>query len=102
VFHACEIGTSFYLHPECSNVKMEKAVKDMGYPVTKFFGLDFAKPGVTSNIPIFSKFSQTGVVGDPTVATAEKGKKWLDSAMDRLVELVKEFKKVASEREAER
>jgi creatinine amidohydrolase/Fe(II)-dependent formamide hydrolase-like protein len=35
------------------------------------------------------------------VATAEKGKKWLDSASERLVELVKEFKKVASERKAD-
>jgi creatinine amidohydrolase len=96
VCHACEMETSFYLHLDNSKVQAEKAVKDIGYPVTKFFGLDFAKPGVTSYVPIFSTFSKTGVVGDPTVATAEKGKKWLDSAAERLVELVKEFKKVTS------
>jgi hypothetical protein len=50
---------------------MDKAVKDMGYPFNEFFGLDFAK---------------------------EKGKKWLNSAAQKLVELVKEFKTMVREK----
>jgi creatinine amidohydrolase len=96
VFHACEMETSLYLHLDSSKVQMEKAVKDIGYPITEFFGLDFAKPGVASYTPMFSTFSKTGVVGDPTVATKEKGEKWLDAAAQRLAELVRDFKKVAT------
>jgi creatinine amidohydrolase len=97
VFHACEMETSMYLHLDSSKVQMEKASKDMGCPVTEFFGLDFAKTNVTSYSPMFSAFSQTGVVGDPTVASSEKGKMWLDSAAERLVTLVKEFRKMTFE-----
>lgn len=94
IFHACEMETSLYLHLDRSKVRMEKAVKDIGYPITEFFGLDFAKPGVASYTPMFSTFSKTGVVGDPTVADAEKGQRWLDSAATRLVEFVREFKTI--------
>ena len=95
IFHACEMETSLYLHLDSSKVQMKKAVKDMDYPITEFFGLDFAKPVVASYTPMFSTFSKTGVVGDPTVATKEKGQKWLDSVATRLVEFVREFKAMA-------
>jgi creatinine amidohydrolase len=94
IFHACEMETSFYLHINSSQVQMEKAEKDMNHPVTQFFGLDFMKPGGTYFTPMFSKFSKTGAVGDPTLATSEKGKKWLTEVAQRLVELVREFKKM--------
>lgn len=95
IFHACEMETSLYLHLDSSKVQMKKAVKDMDYPITECFGLDFAKPVVASYTPMFSTFSKTGVVGDPTVATKEKGQKWLDSVATRLVEFVREFKAMA-------
>lgn len=93
--HACEMETSYYLHLDKSSVQMDKAVKDIGYPPSEFFGLDFSKGGVASFTPVWATFSKTGTLGDPTVATAEKGEKWLDAAADRLVRLVREFKTLA-------
>ena len=100
--HACEMETSYYLHLDSSDVQMEKAVKDIGFPPTEFFGLDFAQRGTASYTPEWSTFSRTGALGDPTVATAEKGEKWLDAAAERLVRLVREFKALASKRLTER
>jgi hypothetical protein len=40
----------------------------------------------------WSSFSNTGVVGDPTLATRDKGKQMFDAVMARMVELVREFR----------
>ena len=92
--HACEMETSYYLHLDGSNVQMDKAVKDIGFPPAEFFSLDSAKAGIASYTPVWATFSQTGTLGDPTVATKEKGERWLDSAAEGLVRLIKEFKSV--------
>lgn len=96
ISHACEMETSLYLHLNRSHVQMEKAVKDTGYPLTEFFGMDFSKPGVAAYPLPWNRFSKTGVNGDPTVATSEKGEKWFDSAAGRVVQLVKQLKAVTS------
>jgi creatinine amidohydrolase len=97
--HACEMETSYYLYLDSSSVQMEKAVKDIGYPPSEFFGLDFVKAGVASYTPVWDTFSKTGTLGDPTVATAEKGEKWLDSAAERLVKLIREFKSLVPKKQ---
>jgi creatinine amidohydrolase/Fe(II)-dependent formamide hydrolase-like protein len=40
----------------------------------------------------WTRFSRSGVVGDPTLATAEKGSAIFDAVVAALVELVREFK----------
>ena len=40
----------------------------------------------------WSSFSKTGVVGDPTLATREKGKQMFETVVERMVELVREFR----------
>jgi creatinine amidohydrolase/Fe(II)-dependent formamide hydrolase-like protein len=40
----------------------------------------------------WTRISKSGVVGDPTLATAEKGKLWFDAAVGALVEFVREFR----------
>jgi creatinine amidohydrolase/Fe(II)-dependent formamide hydrolase-like protein len=60
--------------------------------------MDLGKAGTAAYPLPWHLFSKTGVLGDPTVATSEKGEKWLDAAAERLVQLVKEFKRVSSEK----
>jgi creatinine amidohydrolase/Fe(II)-dependent formamide hydrolase-like protein len=36
--------------------------------------------------------SKTGVIGDPTVATAEKGKLWYEATIENLIEFIGEFR----------
>jgi creatinine amidohydrolase len=89
--HADEFETSLYLHLAPERVKMDLAVEDndrMG----KFVSNDS-----TSNYPVrFSDFwgrwTKTGVHGDPTKATAEKGRVIFEAAVKGLVELVGELR----------
>jgi creatinine amidohydrolase len=89
--HADEFETSLYLHLAPERVRMELAVEGndrMG----KYVSSDS-----THNYPVrFSDFwgrwTQTGVHGDPTKATAEKGRILFEAAVTGLVELVGELR----------
>jgi creatinine amidohydrolase len=72
--HADEIETSIHLVLQPRLVHMEKAVSDLGDGANDYPGY---QPGLLSRDPNDPAFSQTGVFGDPTKATAEKGRKAL-------------------------
>ena len=76
--HACEIETSYMLHLAPEQVRMEKAA--VNYPE---FPDDFGEIAYR-----WSEFSPSPVLGDPTAATAEKGRLILDAVLDRMAELV--------------
>lgn len=90
--HSDEFETSLYLHLAADRVRMDRAVA--GNDVEgKFMSSDS-----TSNYPVrFSDFwgrwTRTGVHGDPTAATPEKGKVIFEAAVSSMVELVEEFRK---------
>jgi creatinine amidohydrolase/Fe(II)-dependent formamide hydrolase-like protein len=71
--HADEFETSLYLHLSPERVRMDLAVKDddrMG---------QFVSSNSTANYPVrfndfWGRWTRTGVHGDPTKATAEKGR----------------------------
>ncbi len=90
--HACELETSVYLHLDSARVQMDKAVKEMNLPTSKFIWLDLMKGSPVLYMDHWTRFSRSGVVGDPTLATAEKGKKIFEAVVAALVELVREFK----------
>jgi creatinine amidohydrolase len=90
--HACELETSVYLHLDSARVQMDKAVKEMNLPASKFIWLDLMKGSPVLYMDHWTRFSRSGVVGDPTLATAEKGKKIFEAVVAALVELVREFK----------
>jgi creatinine amidohydrolase len=73
--HADEIETSIHLFLQPQLVHMEKAVADYGREPEKSY--PGYQPGLFSRDPNDPAFSETGVFGDPTKASAEKGKKAL-------------------------
>ena len=73
--HADEIETSIHLFLDPQRVHMEKAVTDYGPPREKDY--PGYEPGLFSRDPGDPAWSETGVSGDPTRATAEKGEKAL-------------------------
>jgi creatinine amidohydrolase len=73
--HADEIETSINLYLQPELVKMDKAVADYGNGGRKDY--PGYKPGLFSRNPQDPEFSKTGLFGDPTKATAEKGEKAL-------------------------
>jgi creatinine amidohydrolase len=94
--HACELETSMYLAIREELVQMDKAVRDMDkLDTSKYFWLDLVGRGEgrpVGMMPYWSSISETGVLGDPTKATKEKGERLLSAAIDGLVEFVRIFK----------
>jgi creatinine amidohydrolase len=89
--HADEFETSLYLHLAPERVRMELAVEDndrMG---------EFVSSDSTSNYPVrfndfWGRWTRTGVHGDSTRASAQKGRTLFEAAVTGLVKLVAELR----------
>jgi len=90
--HACELETSLFLYLAERRVRKSQIQKDMNLPPSKYIFLDLVDGPPIQMMDWWSTFSQTGVVGDPTRATKEKGKQMFDAVIERMVELVREFR----------
>jgi creatinine amidohydrolase len=89
--HACELETSIYLAIDPDAVDMDLAVDERSYPEGQHAWLDWSD-GSLKIMPWWSSFSRTGVQGQPTLATAEKGKLLLDAAVAECVSYVRELR----------
>lgn len=96
--HACELETSGYLAVDPDRVRMDLATRDMDDAASPHFWSDLMgkRPDPSSKnavkyMEIWSAHSTTGVRGDPTTATAEKGRVALDAAAAELAEIIDEL-----------
>lgn len=90
--HACELETSVYLHLDGERVQMEKAAKELGVPKSEFIWSDLLDGSPVRMMDYWTRFSKSGVNGDPTLATAEKGRVIFDAVIEAFLRLVREFK----------
>ena len=91
--HACEFETSLYLALRPDIVDMAKAQRELSHRPSKNYWTDLiGGDGPLVMMEHWSALSETGVMGDPTKATAEKGKLLLDAAADGIVELIDEMR----------
>src|SRR6266705_797022 len=56
--HACELETSVYLHVDSPRVQMDKAVKDMNLPPSKFMWLDLMQGAPVLYMDHWTRFSR--------------------------------------------
>lgn len=90
--HACEFETSLYLALRPELVDMTKAVDESSHRPSKNYWTDLiAGDGALAMMEHWSQLSESGVMGDPTKATAEKGRALLDATVNGIVELVDEL-----------
>src|SRR5437763_8620404 len=77
--HACEMETSLMLHLHPERVRMELARRDGPQHASpnRKADMQIAKPAYSVND--FHEISESGVVGHPDLATAEKGKRFFDA-----------------------
>ena len=73
--HADEIETSIHLVLQPGLVHMDRAVAD--YPARSARGYPGYQPGLYSRDPLDPAYSTTGLTGDPTLASVEKGRRTL-------------------------
>jgi creatinine amidohydrolase len=87
--HGDEIETSINLYLQPENVHMELAVQDYGNnPRTKMPGY---QPGLFSRNTEDPAYSDTGIYGDPTLATAEKGERALNIMRNEWLSALRAF-----------
>jgi creatinine amidohydrolase len=89
--HACEMETSIMLHLDPSRVKMDRAVRDGPAHTDPYRKADMQYGRPVFFVNEFHEVTETGVVGDPTLASAEKGKRFLDGAVDAVARFVEAF-----------
>lgn len=90
--HACEFETSLYLALRPDLVDMSQAVHELSHHPSKSYWTDLvAGDGPLMMMEHWSQLSASGVMGDPTKATAEKGRALLEAAANGIVELVDEL-----------
>lgn len=92
--HAGELETSLYLYLAKKKVHMEKAQVDLNLPTSKYTWLDLIEGSPLHLMDWWSRHSRMGVLGDPTVASADKGKRVFDVSVERIIDLVRDFKRL--------
>ena len=90
--HADELETSINLYLQPNLVRMDRAVVDYGLEHKKSY--PGYQPGAFSRNPGDPAFSKTGLFGNPTLATADKGKKVLAIMTRQWLKALREFSKV--------
>jgi creatinine amidohydrolase len=97
--HASDPNTSVMMYISPDLVKMERAIREE--PKQLFRNFTTKAPavyqfnGATINIPLRTdEISKSGIWGDPTVATAEKGRGLVESLVKFLLQFIREFKEL--------
>jgi creatinine amidohydrolase len=90
--HACELETSVYLYLDRERVQMDKARKEMDQPPSDFIWSDLLNPGPVRMMDWWTRFSKSGVNGDPTLATVEKGRVIFEAVVENFVKFAREFR----------
>jgi len=94
VAHAGEYETALMLHLRPDLVQMDRAVRELGQLKLDYFNWDHPEPSVLSWQDWWSRMSESGVCGDPTVATAEFGQALFEQTVENFVCFVREFRAI--------
>ncbi|MDQ2653102.1 MAG: creatininase family protein, partial [Chloroflexota bacterium] len=91
--HACELETSVMQYLDAERVRQDRIVDDMGFGQGRFLQMDLGSAaGVHLGEHWWSSFSPSGVAGEATQATPEKGRLLFERAAENLVALVRELR----------
>ena len=96
--HADEMETSINLYLQPDKVHMDRAVQDYGERPTKEY--PGYEPGLFARDPTDPRYSETGIFGDATLATAEKGEQALAIMVERWLEALDGFATAPTTRKA--
>jgi len=95
--HGCELETSVLLYLRGDLVQMDNAQSDFPSQRSEFFFWDLQAPSPVFFQEFFSRYSHSGTLGDPTKASAEKGRRFVEAVVERLIRLIRELRARAIE-----
>jgi creatinine amidohydrolase len=100
--HACELETSFLLHLRPDLCHMERVVDEMDFVATPDYYMDWIEGGSLVANPPWDDDSKTGAYGAGSHGTAEKGRLWLEAAIEEKTAHVEEIHEQHERREKRR
>jgi creatinine amidohydrolase len=89
--HACELETSFILHLQPELVHMERVVDEIDFVSTPSYYMDWVEGGALVANPPWDDDTLTGAYGAGSLGTAEKGRLWLEAAIEEKIVHVSEI-----------
>jgi creatinine amidohydrolase len=100
--HAGELETSYILHLRPDLVNMARAVDEVDFTATPNYYMDWLEGGALIANPPWTDDTISGAYGAGTQATAEKGRLWLQAAIEEKVGHVHEIIEQQHRREERR
>ena len=100
--HAGELETSFMLHLRPDLCHMDRVVDEIDFITTPNYYMDWIEGGALIANPPWDDDSKTGSYGAGSFGTAEKGRLWLEVAIEEKVAHVEEIHEQHERREARR
>lgn len=89
--HACELETSYLLHLRPDLCHMERVVDETDFVATPDYYMDWIEGGSLIANPPWDDDTKTGAYGAGSHATAEKGRLWLEAAIEEKTAHVEEI-----------
>jgi len=100
--HACELETSYLLHLRPDLCQMERVVDETDFVTTPDYYMDWIEGGALVANPPWDDDSRTGAYGAGSHGTAEKGRLWLEAAIEEKVDHVEQIHEQHERREKRR
>jgi creatinine amidohydrolase len=100
--HAGELETSMILHLRPDLVHMERCVDEIDFIATPSYIMDWVEAGALVANPPWDDDTVTGAYGAGSVATAEKGRLWVEAAIAEKVDHVRQIHEQHRRREERR
>ncbi|GAB4542907.1 MAG: hypothetical protein Fur002_13980 [Anaerolineales bacterium] len=100
--HAGELETSFMLHLRPDLCHMERAVDETNFIATPDYYMDWIEGGALIANPPWEDDSKTGAYGAGSCGSAEKGRLWLEAAIEEKAAHVEEIHQQHERREQRR
>lgn len=91
--HACEMETSMMLFLHADHVHMDLARRDGPTQIPPYRLTDMQQPTPFYMVEEFHEISETGTVGAPELASADKGKRFYEGIVTNVAKFVEDFKK---------
>ena len=100
--HACELETAFLLHLRPDLCHMERVVDETDFVATPDYYMDWIEGGSLVANPPWDDDTKTGAYGAGSQGTAEKGRLWLEVAIDEKANHVEQIHEQHERREKRR
>ncbi|RPI92216.1 MAG: creatininase family protein [Chloroflexi bacterium] len=100
--HACELETSYLLHLRPDLCHMERVVDETDFITTPDYYMDWIEAGSLVANPPWDDDTRTGAYGAGSHGTAEKGRLWLEAAIEEKADHVEQIHEQHERREKRR